>query len=379
VARLGWIWLNVVLGFASAVLMLLWAPVGWLLTLPLYWWLLPAPSRRAVREIRHLGRGARRGRLGRPRTCSGVIGAGRRCRPPRGGLRPETRAPGIVGRSAARRPSCQATELRRIERTSRRGAGTDGRRDDGPRRAEKLDSDPEAHASWSRRATRRRERRRRPAALWGIAPRCSPTVGWTPRSALVASCRVPVSLDVRLDDADRARSGRTCHLGVLANVRSTPTRARASSPAPGRAPGRRDRGRRARRARAPRVDRIAGLRAPGRGARRDTRRHEPGRRPTIVRAEIPCASDRGGPPLPRGARAPARGRGHEVVAAVDNGSDLLRAIVIQKPDVAVVDVRLHRRSGTRPPHRDRGAAPAAGLPGARALAVRRQAYVRASG
>jgi DNA-binding NarL/FixJ family response regulator len=32
--------------------------------------------------------------------------------------------------------------------------------------------------------------------------------------------------------------------------------------------------------------------------------------------------------------------GHEVVAAVDNGSDLLRSIVVSKPDVAVVDVRL---------------------------------------
>ncbi len=38
----GWIWLNVVLGFASAVLMLsLWASVGGLVTLPFYWWLLP--------------------------------------------------------------------------------------------------------------------------------------------------------------------------------------------------------------------------------------------------------------------------------------------------------------------------------------------------
>jgi DNA-binding NarL/FixJ family response regulator len=32
--------------------------------------------------------------------------------------------------------------------------------------------------------------------------------------------------------------------------------------------------------------------------------------------------------------------GHEVLAAVDNGSDLLRAIVTGKPDIAVVDVRL---------------------------------------
>ena len=32
--------------------------------------------------------------------------------------------------------------------------------------------------------------------------------------------------------------------------------------------------------------------------------------------------------------------GLEVVAAVDNGSDLLRAVVVEKPDVAVVDVRL---------------------------------------
>jgi DNA-binding NarL/FixJ family response regulator len=32
--------------------------------------------------------------------------------------------------------------------------------------------------------------------------------------------------------------------------------------------------------------------------------------------------------------------GHEVLAAVDNGSDLLRVVVTQKPDVAVVDVRL---------------------------------------
>ena len=32
--------------------------------------------------------------------------------------------------------------------------------------------------------------------------------------------------------------------------------------------------------------------------------------------------------------------GFEVTAAVDNGSDLVRAIVLEKPDVAVVDVRL---------------------------------------
>jgi len=32
--------------------------------------------------------------------------------------------------------------------------------------------------------------------------------------------------------------------------------------------------------------------------------------------------------------------GFEVTAAVDNGSDLVRAIVVEKPDVAVVDVRL---------------------------------------
>ena len=32
--------------------------------------------------------------------------------------------------------------------------------------------------------------------------------------------------------------------------------------------------------------------------------------------------------------------GFEVAAAVDNGSDLVRAVVLEKPDVAVVDVRL---------------------------------------
>ncbi|MFI9360435.1 LuxR C-terminal-related transcriptional regulator [Kitasatospora sp. NPDC053057] len=32
--------------------------------------------------------------------------------------------------------------------------------------------------------------------------------------------------------------------------------------------------------------------------------------------------------------------GHEVVAAVDNGADLLRALTEQQPDVAIVDVRL---------------------------------------
>jgi DNA-binding NarL/FixJ family response regulator len=32
--------------------------------------------------------------------------------------------------------------------------------------------------------------------------------------------------------------------------------------------------------------------------------------------------------------------GFEVVASVDNGSDLLRAIVVEKPDVSIVDVRL---------------------------------------
>ena len=32
--------------------------------------------------------------------------------------------------------------------------------------------------------------------------------------------------------------------------------------------------------------------------------------------------------------------GFEVVASVDNGSDLLRAIVLEKPDVSIVDIRL---------------------------------------
>jgi DNA-binding NarL/FixJ family response regulator len=32
--------------------------------------------------------------------------------------------------------------------------------------------------------------------------------------------------------------------------------------------------------------------------------------------------------------------GFDVVASVDNGSDLLRAIVVDRPDVSIVDVRL---------------------------------------
>ena len=42
---LGWIWLNVFLGFISAVVMIsLWVSVLWLVTLPAYWWLLPTSA-----------------------------------------------------------------------------------------------------------------------------------------------------------------------------------------------------------------------------------------------------------------------------------------------------------------------------------------------
>jgi len=52
--------------------------------------------------------------------------------------------------------------------------------------------------------------------------------------------------------------------------------------------------------------------------------------------------------------------GFDVVASVDNGSDLLRAIVVEKPDVSVVDVRLpptFRDEGLRAALELRGSAP----------------------
>lgn len=42
-----------------------------------------------------------------------------------------------------------------------------------------------------------------------------------------------------------------------------------------------------------------------------------------------------------------RANGFEVVAAVDNGPSLMRALTTHRPDVAVVDVRLPRPSPTR--------------------------------
>ena len=213
----GWIWLNVVLGFTSAVLMLsLWASVGWLLTLPFYWWLLPAsalpdgPFGRIDTWAEVLG-GAALGVALAPVVA--WIGAGLallQARLARTLLGPSERKRlehrvGELSRTRAAAVDAQASELRRIERDLHDGAQARmvAVTMDLGRAREKLDTDPDGarelvEAAHAEARTAIADIRRLVA---GIAPAVLTDRGLDAAlSALVAACRVPVSLDVRLDE-----------------------------------------------------------------------------------------------------------------------------------------------------------------------------------
>ena len=214
---LGWIWLNVVLGFISAVLMIsLWVVVGWLVTFPAYWWLLP------TRRCR-MGRGVVTDTWGevlagrRPGSCSLRSSRGsvpdwlafRRSRPRRSSA-PSERSQlehrvGELTRTRAAAVDAQTSELRRIERDLHDGAQARmvAVTMDLGRAREKLDTDPAAarelvESAHTEARTAIADLRR---LVGGIAPAVLSDRGLDAAlSALVASCRVPVSLDVSLGD-----------------------------------------------------------------------------------------------------------------------------------------------------------------------------------
>ena len=214
---LGWIWLNVVLGFASAVLMLsLWAVVGWLVTFPAYWWLLPdsalpdgpwgltdtwgealvAAAIGIVLSplVAWLGAGLA---LGQARLARVVLGPSERTQ--------LERRVGELARTRAAAVDAQTSELRRIERDLHDGAQARmvAVTMDLGRAREKLDADPEAarelvESAHAEARTAIADLRR---LVGGIAPAVLTDRGLDAAlSALVASCRIPVSLDVRLDE-----------------------------------------------------------------------------------------------------------------------------------------------------------------------------------
>jgi signal transduction histidine kinase len=214
---LGWIWLNIVLGFVAAVLMLtLWLVVGWLVTFPVYWWLLPdsalpdgpwgltdtwgeALAGAAIGMVlaplvAWIGAGVARGLALAARFLLG----------PSERRRLEHRV-GELARTRAAAVDAQADELRRIERDLHDGAQARmvAVTMDLGRAREKLDSDPEAarelvEAAHTEARTAIADLRRLVA---GIAPAVLTDRGLDAAlSALVASCRVPVSLDVRLEE-----------------------------------------------------------------------------------------------------------------------------------------------------------------------------------
>ena len=214
---LGWIWLNVVLGFVAAVLMLsLWAVVGWLVTFPVYWWLLPdsalpdGPWGLTDTWGEALA-GAAAGIVLAPLvawigagTARALALAARSLLGPSERERLEHRV-GELARTRAAAVDAQASELRRIERDLHDGAQARmvAVTMDLGRAREKLDSDPEAarelvEAAHAEARTAIADLRRLVA---GIAPAVLTDRGLDAAlSALVASCRVPVSLDVRLGE-----------------------------------------------------------------------------------------------------------------------------------------------------------------------------------
>ena len=307
-----WIWLNAVLGFASAVLMLsLWASVGWLLTLPFYWWLLPesaqpdGPFGKVDTWAEVLG-GAGLGVVLAPLTA--WIGAGlavlqarmaRRILGPSERERLEHRV-GELARTRAAAVDAQASELRRIERDLHDGAQARmvAVTMDLGRAREKLDSDPGAArelgrgrprggADGDRRSptARRGHRARgadRPRARCGAlgARRVLPCARLARRPAGRASAHCGRGRRV----LRRLRGARQC-----SEARRRAARARPHA-APGREPDRRDRGRRERGASLEGGTGLAGLRDRVAALDGTLVVTSPDGGPTIVRAEIPCAS-----------------------------------------------------------------------------------------
>ena len=215
---LGWIWLNVFLGFISAVVMIsLWVSVLWLVTLPAYWWLLPtsalsdAPWGGQLDTWAEVLGGAAAGLALAPLVA--WIGAGLarvQTRLARAILGPSERSQlehrvGELTRTRAAAVDAQTSELRRIERDLHDGAQARmvAVTMDLGRAREKLDTDPAAarelvESAHTEARTAIADLRR---LVGGIAPAVLSDRGLDAAlSALVASCRVPVSLDVRLGD-----------------------------------------------------------------------------------------------------------------------------------------------------------------------------------
>ncbi len=214
---LGWIWLNIVLGFAAAITALtLAASVLWALTLPIYWWLLPESA------LPQLWSGTRMDTWGEilalaaaglvllPVVAAVVTGMarglawlGRRILGP--GARAELQERvGVLTRTRAAAADAQTNELRRIERDLHDGAQARmvAVTMDLGLAQEKLETDPEAAralvaSAHAEAKTAIADLRR---LVGGIAPAVLTDRGLDAAlSALVASCRIPVSLDVRLD------------------------------------------------------------------------------------------------------------------------------------------------------------------------------------
>ncbi|HET9938126.1 MAG TPA: sensor domain-containing protein [Gaiella sp.] len=212
---LGWVWLNAVLGFASAIVAVtLVASVLWALTLPIYWWFLPEEALPQLWPD---------SRIDTWREVLGVVAAGLVLLPvvalaltglargqawlARAILGPSERSEleqrvGVLTRTRAAAADAQTNELRRIERDLHDGAQARmvAVTMDLGLAQEKLADDPEAARALV--ASAQAEARTAIADLrrlvGGIAPAVLTDRGLDAAlSALVASCRIPVSLDVR--------------------------------------------------------------------------------------------------------------------------------------------------------------------------------------
>ena len=220
----GWVWLNIVPGFASAIVAVsLVASVLWALTLPIYWWSLPEsalpqlwPDSRVDTWGEVLGIAAV-GLLLLPVVASIVTGLargqawlGRRILGPSDRAELEQRV-GVLTRTRAAAADAQTNELRRIERDLHDGAQARmvAVTMDLGLAQEKIESDPDqaralVAAAHAEAKTAIADLRR---LVGGIAPAVLTDRGLDAAlSALVASCRIPVSLDAQLDEGGRLPS-----------------------------------------------------------------------------------------------------------------------------------------------------------------------------
>ncbi len=348
-------------GFLVAVI--LWPVTLWALTLPFYGWAtdtieLGDGSAEAFVTDHKLAISLLAGLVGivlvfvTTWVCAGVAYGEAKLAELLLGPGADERRVGELTQSRAAAVEAQTSELRRIERDLHDGAQARlvaATIDMGLAR-EKLDSDPdEARVLLETAQVETREAISELRRLVsGIAPAVLADRGLDAAlSGLVASCRVPVALDVELS-APLPESVEVAAYFVaseaLTNVQKHADATQASlrvrveggklvvevgDNGRGGADGARRHGSdRARRARD--------------GARRDAVRLEPGRRahcrPRGDPVRVVIAEDLA--LLREGLVRLLEEGGHEVVASVSNGSDLLRVIVTEKPDVAVVDVRL---------------------------------------